>query len=104
MVAVEIIQTTYIPGVADNLRGDTVGKKIHILFFCDMYGSTCSCDVHLASTSEKKVREEVKRLVQKGDVIYTGKADYTDSMELREIGDALKNLYVVTVEDGQPVF
>jgi len=104
MVAVEIIQTTYIPGVADNLRGDTVGKKIHILFFCDMYGSPGSCSVHLASTSERKVREEVKRLVQKGDVIYTGYKDYTDSMELREIGDALKNLYVVTVEDGQPVF
>lgn len=41
-------------------------KQIYVMFLCDEWKSVDSYRLYMVSTNDKKIKEEVRRLVQKG--------------------------------------
>lgn len=79
-------------------------KQIYVMFLCDEWKSVDSYRLYMVSTNDKKIKEEVRRLVQKGDVIYTKDFDYYDKDDLQSINNSISNIYIKIVADGETQF
>lgn len=76
-------------------------KDIYLLYSCDEWKSWSSISLIMASTSQNKIRKEIKSRVRNGDMEYGAEFKNITESPLEDINNCLEYGYIDIVVDGE---
>ena len=76
-------------------------KNIYLLYTCNLHKNHSSMSLIMASTSESKIRKEIKNQIKEGNMRYGANKDDLKKEELNYINNCLDFGYVDIVLDGE---
>jgi len=76
-------------------------KNIYLLYSCDIHKMHSSMNLVMASTSESKIRREIKSQIKEGNMRYGADKDDLKQKELSYLNNCLDFGYIEIVVDGE---
>jgi len=76
-------------------------KNIYLLYSCDIHKTHSSMRLIITSTSESKIRKEIKNQIKEGNMRYGADEDNLKLADLNYINTSLDFGYIETVVDGE---
>jgi len=76
-------------------------KNIYLLYSCDIHKMHSSMSLVMASTSESKIRKEIKSQIKDGEMRYGANIEDLKLADLNHLNNCLDFGYIEIVVDGE---